>query len=94
MTMLMIDNDDDGAHADDNDIYDDDNEDNEEVMMMMTIWSNQVSAVYLLLSVGAQCWFHLVQLTYDDGDDDDYYDDNDNHQLQMRIIQIYRGFGI
>ena len=93
MTMLMIDNDDDGAHADDNDIYDDDNDDNEEVMMM-TIWSNQVSAVYLLLSVGAQCWFHLVQLTYDDGDDDDYYDDNDNHQLQMRIIQIYRGFGI
>ena len=70
MTMLMLNNDDDGAHADDNEIYDDDNEDNEEVMMM-TIWSNQVSAVYLLLSVGAQCWSHLVQITYIDGDDDD-----------------------
>ena len=75
-----VEDDDDGAQADDDDNYDD--------MMMTTImmtmsWSNLVSAAYLLLSTGAECWSHLVQLN--DDDDDDYQDNDGDHQLLMRM---------
>ena len=75
-----VEDDDDGAQADDDDNYDD--------MMMTTImmtmsWSNLVSAAYLLLSAGAECWSHLVQLN--DDDDDDYQDNDGDHQLLMRM---------